>query len=162
LAGCRIAARAASVAPATAPEVIERIESLRRQRMPGKEIAATVGVSPATVSRVLKRLGLSKLSALEPVEAARRYQRERPRRDDPHRHQKARQVRPDRPSPSLGPQGPEQHSRVGWEFLHGLHRRCLARGFSRIMKSERKACAVAFLRAAVAYYKSLGVTSSGS
>ena len=26
------------------------------------------------------------------------------------------------------------------------------------MKSERKACAVAFLRAAVAYYKSLGVT----
>ena len=42
----------------TAPEVIERIESLRRQRLPGKEIAATVGVSAATVSRVLKRLGL--------------------------------------------------------------------------------------------------------
>jgi DNA invertase Pin-like site-specific DNA recombinase len=37
----------------TAPEVIERIESLRRQRLPGKEIAATVGVSAATVSRVL-------------------------------------------------------------------------------------------------------------
>ena len=36
--------------------------------MPGKEIAATVGVSAATVSRVLKRLGLSKLSALEPAQ----------------------------------------------------------------------------------------------
>jgi transposase len=58
--------------------LIERIESLRRQRIPGKEIAATVGVSPATMSRVLKRLGLSKLSALEPAEPPRRYQRERP------------------------------------------------------------------------------------
>ena len=37
----------------TPPEVIERIESLRRQRMPGNEIAATVGVSAAIVSRVL-------------------------------------------------------------------------------------------------------------
>ena len=62
----------------TPPEVIERIESLRRQRMPGKEIAATVGVSAATVSRVLKRLGLSKLSALEPAEPPRRYEREQP------------------------------------------------------------------------------------
>ena len=62
----------------TPPEVIVRIESLRRQRMPGKEIAATVGVSAATVSRVLKRLGLSKLSALEPAQPPRRYQREQP------------------------------------------------------------------------------------
>lgn len=62
----------------TPPEVIERIESLRRLRMPGKEIATTVGVSPATVSRVLKRLGLSKLSALEPAEPPRRYEREQP------------------------------------------------------------------------------------
>ena len=62
----------------TPPEVVERIASLRRQRMPGNEIAATVGVSPATVSRVLKRLGLSKLSALEPAEPTRRYEREQP------------------------------------------------------------------------------------
>ena len=62
----------------TPPEVIEWIESLRRQCIPGKEIAATVGVSAATVSRVLKRLGLSKLSALEPAQPPRRYQREQP------------------------------------------------------------------------------------
>jgi len=62
----------------TPPEVVERIESLRRQRMPGKEIAALVGVSASTVSRVLKRLGINKLSALEPAEPPRRYQRERP------------------------------------------------------------------------------------
>ncbi len=58
--------------------MIDRIEALRRQRMPGNEIAATVGVSAATVSRILKRLGLSKLSALEPAEPPRRYERQHP------------------------------------------------------------------------------------
>src|SRR5215475_8521250 len=62
----------------TPQPVIERIEALRRLRLPGKEIAAQIGVSPATVSRVLKRLGLNKLSALEPAEPPRRYQRELP------------------------------------------------------------------------------------
>jgi len=62
----------------TPQPIVGRIESLRRQRMPGKEIAAEVGVSPATVSRVLERLGLNKLSALEPAEPPHRYERERP------------------------------------------------------------------------------------
>jgi hypothetical protein len=39
-----------------------------------KQIAAATGVSPATVSRVLRRLGLNKLSALEPAEPIRRYE----------------------------------------------------------------------------------------
>jgi transposase len=60
------------------PEAIVRtIERLRRQRWTGKQIAAEVGVSPATVSRVLRRLGLNKLSALDP-EPVRRYEREHP------------------------------------------------------------------------------------
>jgi transposase-like protein len=37
----------------TAPATCAAIEALRRQRYPGKQIAAEVGVSPATVSRVL-------------------------------------------------------------------------------------------------------------
>ena len=51
----------------TPQTVIEEIERLRRQRWTGKQIAAESGVSPATVSRVLRRLGLNKLSALEPA-----------------------------------------------------------------------------------------------
>jgi len=49
---------------------------LRRQRWTGKQIAVEVGVSPATVSRILKRLGLNRLAALEPAEPVRRYERE--------------------------------------------------------------------------------------
>ncbi len=59
----------------TPPETAARIEALRRQRWSGAQIARETGVSKATVSRVLRRLGLNRLRALEPV---RRYERERP------------------------------------------------------------------------------------
>jgi len=58
------------------PATCAAVEALRRQRHTGKQIAAEVGVSPATVSRILRRLGLNRLSALEPAEPIRRYQRE--------------------------------------------------------------------------------------
>lgn len=142
----------------TPPEVIERIESLRRQRMPGKEIAATVGVSPSTVSRVLQRLGLSKLSALEPAEPPRRYEREQPGemihidiKKLGKFNQIGHRITGDRT-------GQSNRRGVGWEFLHICIDDASRVAFSRIMKSERGSCAVAFLKAAVAYYKSLGVT----
>lgn len=142
----------------TPPEVIERIESLRRQRMPGKEIATTVGVSPATVSRVLKRLGLSKLSALEPAEPPRRYEREHPGElihIDIKKLGKFKRVG----HRITGDRKGQSNSRgVGWEYLHVCIDDASRVAFSRIMKTERKACAVAFLKAAVAYYKSLGIT----
>jgi transposase len=62
----------------TAPATCAAIEALRRQRHTGKHIAVEVGVSVATVSRILRRLGLNRLSALEPAEPIRRYQRENP------------------------------------------------------------------------------------
>src|ERR1700740_1771215 len=55
----------------TSQAIVEEIERLRRQRWTGKQIAAKTGVSPATVSRVLRRLRLNKLSALEPAEPVR-------------------------------------------------------------------------------------------
>lgn len=42
----------------------------------GKQFAAEVGISPATVSRILRRLGLNRLRDLEPAEPVRRYERE--------------------------------------------------------------------------------------
>lgn len=142
----------------TPPEVIERIASLRRQRMPGKEIATTVGVSPATVSRTLKRLGLNKLSALEPAEPPRRYERERPgemihidiKKLGKFNHIGHR---------ITGDRTGQSNSRgVGWEYVHVCIDDASRVAFSKIMKTERGRCAVAFLKAAVAYYKSLGIT----
>jgi transposase len=70
--------RPLSLPSQTAPATCTAVEALRRQRYTGKQIAAEVGVSPATVSRILQRLGLNKLSALEPAEPVRRYEREHP------------------------------------------------------------------------------------
>jgi transposase len=58
--------------------IVERVEALRRRRWTGKQIAAEVGASPATVSRIFKRRGLNRLAAVEPAEPVRRYQREHP------------------------------------------------------------------------------------
>lgn len=50
---------------ATEAAVAERIVALRRQRLTGRHIVHEVGVSPATVSRVLRRAGLSRLKDLD-------------------------------------------------------------------------------------------------
>jgi transposase len=70
--------RPLSLPSQTAPATCAVVEALRRQRCTGKQIAAEVGVSPATVSRILQRLGINKLSALQRAEPVRRYKREHP------------------------------------------------------------------------------------
>jgi transposase InsO family protein len=137
--------------------VMERIEALRRQRLTGKMIAAQVGVSPATVSRVLKRLGLNKLSALEPAKPILRYEREHPGElihIDIKKLGKFNYVG----HRITGDRKGRRHSRgIGWEFVHVCIDDASRIAFSKVMKNERQSCAIAFLKAAVAYYVSLGV-----
>jgi len=138
--------------------VVERIEALRRRRWTGKQIALEVGVSPATVSRVLKRLGLNRLKALEPVEPVRRYERERP---GELIHIDIKKLgRFDRVGHRItGDRRGQSNSRgIGWEFVHVCIDDASRIAYSRIFADEKKESAVAFLRAAVAYYKNLGVT----
>ena len=143
--------------PTPAP-VVRRIEALRRKRRTGQQIAAEVGVSPATVSRVLRRLGLNKLKALEPAEPARRYERKHPGeilhidiKKLGRFSRTGHRITGDR-------KGQSSTRGVGWEYVHVCvddHSRV---AFTRIMPNEKKETATAFLKAAVAYYKSLGVT----
>jgi transposase-like protein len=53
------------------PATCDAVESLRRERRTQEHIAAELGISKASVSRILKRRGLSRLSSLEPQEAIR-------------------------------------------------------------------------------------------
>ncbi len=73
------------------------IETLRRQRCTGKQIAAEVGVSPATVSRILRRLGTEPAKRPGAGRAGAPLRAREARRDDPHGHQEARPFRPSRP-----------------------------------------------------------------
>jgi transposase InsO family protein len=141
----------------TPPAVVDRIEALRRQRLTGQTIAAETGVSPATVSRVLKRLGLNKLRALEPAEPVRRYERERPGElihIDIKKLGKFNRVG----HRITGDRTGQSNSRgVGWEFVHVGIDDASRIAFTQIKPDERKRSAVAFLKASVAYYASLGI-----
>src|SRR4051812_1109077 len=61
----------------TPAEHVEVIALLRRLRMTSAEIAECLGMALSTVSAVLKRIGLGKLSRLEPPEPPNRYERRR-------------------------------------------------------------------------------------
>src|SRR6202047_5195086 len=134
------------------------IEALRRKRHTGKQIAAEVGVSPATVSRILRRLGLNRIRDLEPAEPVHRYEREAP---GEMIHIDIKKLgRFDKIGHRItGDRTGQSNSRgVGWEFVHVCiddHSRV---AFSQIKPDEKADSAVPFLKAAVTYYASLGVT----
>jgi transposase len=56
----------------TPAAIVEQVEALRRQRCTGRQIAVNLAISPATVSRILRRLGLNRMRDLEPAEPVRR------------------------------------------------------------------------------------------
>jgi transposase InsO family protein len=142
----------------TPPATCEAVEALRRQRYTGKQIAAEVGVSPATVCRVLKRRGLNKLSTLEPAEPIRRYERENPGELIHLDIKKLGRIG------SVGHRitGRQsgvvnRHHGIGWEFVHVCIDDASRVAFVQVMADQRKESAVAFLEGALAYYASLSI-----
>jgi len=144
------------------PATCAVVEALRRQRHTGKQIAIEVGISSATVSRILRRLGLNRLRDLEPAEPIRRYEREHPGelihidiKKLGKFNRVGHRITGDRTGQSnlrARGQGP------GWEYVHVCIDDNSRIAFSKVMKDEKRGCAVTFLKAAVAYYASLGVT----
>jgi transposase len=66
------------VANRTEEERIELVAALRRLRMTAAEIAEVLTMPVSTVSGILTRIGLGRLSRLEPREPPNRYERQRP------------------------------------------------------------------------------------
>jgi len=141
----------------TPEAVVEQVEALRRQRWTGRQIAAELGISPATISRILKRLGLNRIAALEPFEPVRRYEWGNP---GEMIHIDIKKLgRFDRVGHRITGDRQRGVSRgAGWEFVHVSIDDASRLAFSQILPSERKEAAVEFLKAAIVYYASLGVT----
>src|SRR6476469_3288723 len=142
----------------TGQALAERIITLRRQRLTGKHIAIQTGVSPATVSRVLKRAGLSRLKDIEPAAPAVRYEYAQP---GGLIHLDIKRLgRFERVGHRItGDRTGQSNSRgVGWEYVHVCIDDASRIAFTDIFPDEKAASAVAFLHAAVTYYQRLGVT----
>ncbi|MCC8951818.1 IS481 family transposase [Bradyrhizobium sp. Arg62] len=136
------------------------VEALRRQRHTGKQIAAEVEVSPATVSRILRRLGLSRISDLMPAEPARRYERQQP---GELIHIDIKKLgRFVRPGHRITHDRQKGESRgAGHEFVHVAIDDASRLAFSQILRDQKKESAIAFLKEAVAYYRSLDMKVTG-
>ncbi|MGB3318733.1 MAG: IS481 family transposase [Sphingopyxis granuli] len=151
---------------AASADVVDQVIALRRQRMTGKQVAITLGLSPATVSRLLRKARLSRMRDLDPPEPVRRYEREHPG-DLIHIDIKklgrfervGHRITGDR-TRQANQRGTRDGQRygIGWEFVHVCIDDASRIAFSQVLPDEKKESAAAFLHAAVEYYRSLGVT----
>jgi transposase InsO family protein len=143
---------------------VQAIAALRRLHMTAAEIAEVLCMALSTVSAVLKRIGLGKRSRLSPPEPPNRYERKRPGelvhldikklgrisiRGAGHR------VNGHRASQFKGHRGPRP---TGWEFVHIAIDDATRLAYAEVLSDERGATASSFLRRAVAWFASFGIT----
>jgi transposase InsO family protein len=145
----------------TALATCDAVEALRRQRHTQAAIAKELGLSQSTVSRILRRRGLSRLSAIEPPEPRPRYEREAPGeiihidiKKLGRFNRIGHRITGDRTGQS---NQRDNGTAPGWEFVHVAVDDHSRLAFSQVMPDERKASAIAFLDAAIRYYRGLGM-----
>lgn len=140
-----------SIAPATALTIIE----LRKKRMTQLRIAGYLNVSKATVCRVLKRAGLSRLSDLDPVEPIVRYEHMHP--GDLIHFDTKKLARIERPGHRVHGDRTTEVRGAGWEVLFIAIDDHARLAFTRIVANETKENAIDFLAKAHAWYTALGI-----
>jgi transposase InsO family protein len=141
---------------ACSQEELKSFEQRRRQSLPLWRIAQEHGRSLATLSRHMRKAGLSRLSALQPFEPVRRYEREAPGEllhIDTKKLGRIQGVG----HRITGDRAKNRNRGIGWDAVHLAiddHSRV---SFALIKPDEKALTCVQFLREAVAYYASLGV-----
>jgi transposase InsO family protein len=137
------------------PSVAMTIIELRRKLFLQARIAAYTGVSKATVSRVLRRAGLSKLSDLSPKEDVQRYERDAP---GELLHIDIKKLgRFDKVGHRISGDRTQRARDIGWDHVFVAvddHSRV---AFTQVYPDETKQSAESFLRASVGYFESLKV-----
>lgn len=137
------------------PAVVLRIEVLRRQRRTCAEIAAAVGVSRATVARVVRRCGWARLHVLEVPWTARRYERARP---GELLHLDTKKLgRIVRPGHRVTGDRRDTVEGAGWEFGHMAVDDASRFALGEVLPDECGGTASGFLRRTVCGLRRLGV-----
>jgi transposase InsO family protein len=129
--------------------------ALRRMRLPGFQIARQSGLSKATVSRLLARHGLSRLSALDPATPVLRYQRQLP---GELLHVDIKKLgRIIRPGHRVTRNRRDHAHGVGWEYVHVAIDDASRIAFAQILPDETTLSNLRFLHNALRHFASLGV-----
>jgi transposase len=153
--------------PSRVPEErVQVITALRRLRMTGAEIAECLTMPVSTVSGILARVGMGKLGRLG-LEPALRYERSRPGEllhidvkklgrivgGAGHRFTASQHY-----TPRLKDRAGRRRGTVGWEFVHVCVDDATRLAYVEVLGDEKAATAVGFLKRAVAFYASHGIT----
>jgi transposase InsO family protein len=142
----------------TPEDRVELIASLRRLRMTGAEIAFCLGMALSTVSAVLTRIGLGKLSRLDPPEPPNRYERRHPGELLHVDVKKLGRIERGAGHRVTGNRGPGQRARgAGWEYVHVCVDDCTRLAYVEVLADEKAITTVGFLRRAVAFYARHGI-----
>jgi transposase InsO family protein/transposase-like protein len=149
----------------TPDELVEVVVLLRKLRMTGAEIAFCLSMALSTVSAVLLRVGLGKLSRLEPPEPPNRYER-RHAGELLHVDVKklgviagaGHRVTGRRDSQQANRRARRRGAPRGWEFVHVCVDDATRLAYVEVLGDEKATSAVGFLRRAVAFYASHGIT----
>ncbi len=140
---------------------VKAIEALRRLRMTAAEIAECLGLALSTVSRWLRRIGLGRLSRLQPPEPPNRYERKRPG-ELIHVDVKklgriygvGHRISGSRASQTKMRRHGRRTGALGWEFVDDATR--LA--YVEVLLDEKGRTAAGFLRRAVGWFASMGIS----
>jgi transposase InsO family protein len=137
--------------------VVERVVTLRRNRRTGRFIAGQLGLSVATVSRILRRVHLSRWRELEPRPPANRYERAEPGELIHLDIKKLGRIK------GFGHRIPGHHSRllrnpgIGWDFIHVAIDDASRIALADVAADEHGHTASSLFRATVESYQRRGI-----
>src|SRR4051794_26769495 len=151
----------------TSEERVQAIAALRHVRLTGAQIAEALEMPLSTVSGILTRIGLGKLSRLEPPEPPNRYERRHPgelvhvdvkklgriRGGAGHRFTGRRHYKPTRTD-----KDGHRRETTGWEFVHVCVDDATRLAYVEVLADEKATTAIAFLKRALAFYGRHGIT----
>jgi len=152
---CDRSSAPASVPGRTPEERVQLIALLRRERLTAWQIAERLQMPLSTVSTILNRIGLGRLSRLEPPEPANRYQRERP---GELLHIDVKKLgRIGRPGHRVNGDRRTRSRGIGWEYVHVAVDDATRLAYVEVLEDEKAVTAVGFLRRAVAHFGDYGI-----
>lgn len=132
-----------------------RIETLRRRRYTAPRIARELQLPVSTVVVTLRRLGLARLSHLEPPRTVIRYERSRP---GELLHIDIKKLgRIVRVGHRIHGDRRQRVKGAGWEYLHVCVDDATRLAYTEILTDEKGASCAGFLTRAAAWYQSLGI-----
>jgi transposase InsO family protein len=138
---------------------VQAIAALRRLRMTGAQIAEVLVMPLSTVSGILTRIGLGKLSRLELPEPPNRYERRHPGELIHIDIKKLGRIQNGAGHRITGNRGPGQRARgAGWEYVHVAIDDATRLAYVEVLADEKARTAIGFLRRALAFYRRHHIT----